>query len=450
MRLSCDSKLYPRCLTLPNLDHGRQVAGGSFGDIYRGFLGGQSVAIKMMRLFQQSDIDVLLKEFAREALIWRQLCHPNVLPFFGLYYCQERLCLVSPWMENGHIRALLKRESYDIDRLLSLILDVALGLEYLHDQKIVHGDLKGDNIFITPSGRACIADFGLSSFISTSLSSIQFTNSSKRNQGGTVPYQAPELFRARSNDLRSDIYAFACVVYEMLTGKPPFSELCTVVAVIAAVLTGERPLRPASCLGAPPLDGLWNLLQDCWQEQPEARPTASHIVKLLMGATIMAKKTQSTPDWDDRSTSRFSRHFVDQRRLPSVSELERMVLGDGLPDTARTRYPLPLLKKQLPRRRTPQSEQIRSLQRVPSAPFSPQLQVKKPKPLSSAVQNQWNQKSLVDAIITTGQYIAQSSALSITRTSGDTTRGIKRAREESEPVEDDVKYDKTRRLKATC
>ncbi|KAF7325327.1 Protein kinase domain-containing protein [Mycena venus] len=121
VRLSCHSKLYPRCLTLPDLDNGRQaVAGGSFGDVYRGFLGGRSVAIKMMRLFQQSDVDVLLKEFAREALIWRQFCHPNVLPFFGLYYCDGRLCLVSPWMENGHIRAFLKRESHSNDYLLSL------------------------------------------------------------------------------------------------------------------------------------------------------------------------------------------------------------------------------------------------------------------------------------------------------------------------------------------
>ncbi|KAF7360494.1 Protein kinase domain-containing protein [Mycena venus] len=305
IRLSCDSKLHPRCLTLPDLENGRQaVAGGSFGDIYRGFLGGRSVAIKMMRLFQQSDIDILLKAFAREALIWRQLCHPNVLPFFGLYYCERRLCLVSPWMEKGHIRAFLKKESYDTDRLLSLTLDVALGLEHLHDQGIVHGDLKGDNIYITPSGRACIADFGLSSII-TSLSSAQFTNSSEQNRGGTVRYQAPELLCGEHNDPRSDIYAFACVVYEMLTGKPPFPELRTDGAVIKTVL------------------------DDCWEEQPAARPTAAHIVKLLMGVAIMAKKTLLSPDWDDKFTSRFRRQFLDQQPLPSVLELERMILGDA-------------------------------------------------------------------------------------------------------------------------
>ncbi|KAF7360477.1 Protein kinase domain-containing protein [Mycena venus] len=308
IRLSCDSKLHPRCLTLPNLDNGGQaVAGGSFGDIYRGFLGGQCVAVKMMRLFQQSDIDALLKEFAREALIWRQLCHPNVLPLFGLYYCHGRLCLVCPWMENGHIRAFSKKESPDTD-----ILDIALGLEHLHDQGIVHGDLKGDNIYITHSGRACIADFGLSSII-TSLSSIQFTNSFERNRGGTVRYQAPELLLGGHNDLRSDIYAFACVVYEVLTGRPPFPEFRTDGAVIQAVLNASRPSWPTSCPETTSLNGLWKLLQNCWQEQPEVRPTAIEIVERLMGHDILAKKKQSTPDWDNRFTARFRRHFLDQR-----------------------------------------------------------------------------------------------------------------------------------------
>ncbi|KAJ7646880.1 kinase-like domain-containing protein [Roridomyces roridus] len=93
------------------------------------------------------------------------------------------------------------------------VLDVALGLAHLHEKSVVHGDLKADNILITPSLRACIADFGLSSII-TSCSSLRFTNSSQK-QGGTIRYQAPELHRGGDNNLRSDIYAFACVVYEV-------------------------------------------------------------------------------------------------------------------------------------------------------------------------------------------------------------------------------------------
>ncbi|KAJ7897798.1 hypothetical protein B0H13DRAFT_1532235, partial [Mycena leptocephala] len=120
IRLSGDSKLYPRCFTLPNLEPekgGTLVAGGGFGDIHTGLFGVQRVAIKVMRVFWDSDIDAVLKTFhvgdwSRSAyltpILSPQPC-PNLLPFLGLYYSHDRLALVSPWMENGHIRASLKK-----------------------------------------------------------------------------------------------------------------------------------------------------------------------------------------------------------------------------------------------------------------------------------------------------------------------------------------------------
>ncbi|KAJ7018999.1 kinase-like domain-containing protein [Mycena alexandri] len=328
IRLSGASKLYPRCFPLTGLDRKALVAGGTFGDVYTGLLRGQSVAIKMMRVFDQSDIDALLKGFGREALIWRQLSHPNLLPFYGLYYFQRRLCLVSPWMDNGHIRAFLKKKMYCTDCLLSLILDVARGLEYLHSKGVVHGDLKGDNIFVTASCRACLADFGFAS-IRTSMASIQFTNSSQHAQGGTARYQAPELHRGGQNDHLTDIYAFACLVYELLTGKAPFPELNNDVAVAMTVIEGGRPSRPSSCSGTSSLDALWNLLQNCWEEKPENRPTASQLVERLKGDDIKAMAAESTSDWDDTFTSKFRRLFLGERAFPTVIEFERVVYGSG-------------------------------------------------------------------------------------------------------------------------
>ncbi|KAJ7113567.1 kinase-like domain-containing protein [Mycena epipterygia] len=328
LRLSRVSGLHPKCFTLTGLQKlGEQVAAGGFGDIWKGAFCGQNVSVKVMRLFEDSDVKAVLKGFGREAVIWRQLCHPNLLPFFGLYYLDKRLCLVSPWMENGNILKFLNKESHDINRL-SLILDVALGLEYLHENHVVHGDLKALNILVTPSHKACIADFGLASI--ADAMTVRFTHSTVSSRGGTGRYLAPELFRGDKAHFGSDVYAFACVCHEILTGKVPFHEFLNDMTVMFHVLDGKRPSQPNSCSGTAALDGLWELLQDCWKEKPDQRPTAVQIVERLKSPLIGATLTQSTTDWDEKFSSKFRRSLEVRPLLPSVTQIERMIFGNGL------------------------------------------------------------------------------------------------------------------------
>ncbi|KAJ6598357.1 kinase-like domain-containing protein [Mycena vulgaris] len=341
LRLSRVSGLHPKCFPLLGLQKvGKQVAAGGFGDIWKGLIRGQSVSVKIMRLFQDADVETVLKEFGREALIWRQLCHPNLLPFFGLYYLESRLCLVSPWMENGNILQFLKNHPVGIERRLSLILDVALGLEYLHGKSVVHGDLKAINVLVTPSRRACITDFGLSSI--ADAMTLRFTHSTASARGGTARYQSPELFRGESkNHFGSDVYAFACVCYEILTGKVPFHELPNDMAVMFMVAEGKRPSRPPSCSGTTALDSLWTLLQECWRGVSETRPTAAQILDRLLGPLIQATTTQSTTDWDEKFSSKFRRSMQPkvQPLLPSVTQIERMIFGDEVADACTDCFP---------------------------------------------------------------------------------------------------------------
>ncbi|KAJ6495966.1 kinase-like domain-containing protein [Mycena vulgaris] len=262
---------------------GDQVAAGSFGDIWKGLVGHQRVSVKIMRLFRDSDVKAALKEFGREILIWRQLSHPNLLPFFGLYYIETRICLVSPWMDNGHLVEFLKNAPSDLNHL-SLILDVSMGLEYLHSRRVVHGDLKGMNILVTPSRRACIADF--------------------------------------------DVYTFAYVCYEILTGMPPFSELTNDTAVGMRVIGGQRPSKPGVASPA----GLWTLLENCWAQISDQRPTMTAILERLVGLSIGAKTTHSEADWDETYSSRFRRSVQQWPLLPSVSEVEHRIFKDELID----------------------------------------------------------------------------------------------------------------------
>ncbi|KAJ7235054.1 kinase-like domain-containing protein [Mycena rebaudengoi] len=328
IRLSRASGLHPRCFPLTELQKvGKQVAAGGFGDIWKGLIRGQHVSVKVMRIFQQEDIEIAMKDFGREALIWRQLSHPNLLPFFGLYYWDERLCLVSPWMENGNVLQFLKRTSASEAERISLMLDISFGLEYLHQNHVVHGDLKAINILVTPSGRACIADFGLSSI--ADVVTLRFTHSTATAKGGTTRWQAPELLRGEHpSHYGSDIYAFACVCYEVLTGKAPFHEVQRDVAIILKVIAGERPSRPSGS-GTDPLlmNSLWTLLQNCWAPNAENRPEAPQIVKRLLGSPIHAEISKPSVDWDESYTSKFRRSLRPMPFLPCIHDIERRLCG---------------------------------------------------------------------------------------------------------------------------
>ncbi|KAJ7865011.1 kinase-like domain-containing protein, partial [Mycena olivaceomarginata] len=131
-RLSRAYGLYPTCFALTGVKLIRQfsITGRGFGDIYKAVLAGQLVSVKRLRMFEYSRVPA--KGFGHEALIWRQLCHPNLVPFLGLCYLEGMLCLVAPWMENGNIVRYLAKKSPNIDHRLSLIVDGALGVEFLH------------------------------------------------------------------------------------------------------------------------------------------------------------------------------------------------------------------------------------------------------------------------------------------------------------------------------
>ncbi|KAJ7902954.1 kinase-like domain-containing protein [Mycena leptocephala] len=275
VELSGASGLHPTCYMSSGLEAGQPiVAGGSFADIYRGRLQSedQSVSVKIMRAVQQSDIRDTLKVFKREALILRQLSHPNILPFLGLYYLENRLCLISPWMENGNLAEFLKTIPTDIVRT-SLILDIASGVEYLHNQHVLHGDLKAANILVTHSHRACIAVSGLSSIaLVMEMSSSELNECSR---GGTLRYQAPELIRGQRDHFGSDIYAFACVCYEVCCLTYQRSALTYYFNRHSAigVVQGLRPARPIVLRqDREVFDHIWELLQECWAQEQDGRP----------------------------------------------------------------------------------------------------------------------------------------------------------------------------------
>ncbi|KAK1231739.1 hypothetical protein PQX77_005148, partial [Marasmius sp. AFHP31] len=300
LRLSKTSGLHPTCLSIQNVTKigDYPVAAGGFGDVWKGTIGdsGEIVCLKVVKVYLKSDLDKLTNEYQREAILWRQTKHPNVLPFLGIYQLEQtqQLCLISPWMEKGNLVQFLKRtKREDVDHYM-LVYDVASGLAYLHKKKIVHGDLKGLNILITDSLRACIADFGLSHVADSQ--GLRITTSTTRPVG-TARWLAPELLLGSGGPSKeSDVYAYACVCYEIFTGLQPFPELANEMAVAFNVAQGKRPSRPEGISELS--DSMWALITLCWDATPSSRPTASHVLEQVEEMNSVAS-TSPASDWSE-------------------------------------------------------------------------------------------------------------------------------------------------------
>ncbi|KAK0487229.1 kinase-like domain-containing protein [Armillaria novae-zelandiae] len=275
--LSKDRNIVPSSLSSQDVtrEGTNPVCGGGFADIWKGRLHDIQVCLKVLRMFEPEEKAV--RDFCQEALVWRQLCHPNVLPFLGVSKTlfAPRHCLISPWMNNGNIMSYLQVHP-DHDRHTSLV-QVAEGMRYLHnlDPPLVHADIRGANILVTDDLRCCLADFGLSLFAGS-----QTLNSSSR---GSIRWLAPEYMDPDLFDglyfTARDIYAYGCTVVEILTGKPPFSDIKYDVSVMHEVTKGKRPPRPP--LKVFPDDELWSLVMACLAALSSCRPSVEHILSIL-------------------------------------------------------------------------------------------------------------------------------------------------------------------------
>ncbi|KAJ7107522.1 kinase-like domain-containing protein, partial [Mycena epipterygia] len=226
------------------------------------------------------------QQFFREALVWQGLRHRFILPLLGIdrESFPSSFCMVSPWLKNGTILKYLRHHGRgDVDRLL---LETAQGLEYLHAQNIVHGDLRGTNILILDDNSACLSDFGLATTISDAESTTAVLTSSA-NQGGSVRWFSPELIEPTAFGCErfmrtpaSDVYAYGCVCLELYTGSPPFSDVNPEVAAMLRVIKGERPPRPAAIS-----EELWQLVTTAWAADSHSRPTIRDIISAFPGSS---------------------------------------------------------------------------------------------------------------------------------------------------------------------
>ncbi|KAK0211771.1 kinase-like domain-containing protein [Armillaria fumosa] len=282
----------PQCLMLRDFTKTEDYpfALGHFGELWRGEIEGMAVAVKQGRIFtSDNNIEKVLRQLRREAIIWRQCDHPNLLPFYSIYRNSESAavttpstyCLVSPFMVNGNLRQYMKNTD-NPDRH-NLALDITRGMEYLHKSSIVHGDLKGDNILISDDCRAVIADFGIS-FV---MGVTSFATSSSSHKGGTVKWQAPEVLKDRQKSFPADVYSMACVYFEVFDGTIPWSDLSEGAVILNVAIRKEHPPCPRLPESTGHAKLWWKIMTKCWTYEPLDRPTVLDIMASLHGAGNM-------------------------------------------------------------------------------------------------------------------------------------------------------------------
>ncbi len=233
--------------TLAHYQITSQLGKGGMGEVYQAKDQklGRDVAIKVLPEEFAKDADRVTR-FQREAKLLASLNHPNIAAIYGLEAFDQTNFLVLELVEGETLADQIKKGPIPIEESLKLALQIAEALEAAHEKGVIHRDLKPANIKVTPDGKVKVLDFGLAKAFAGEQAELNLSNSptlsnAATQQGvilGTAAYMSPEQARGESVDKKADIWAFGCVLFEMLTGRETFDGR-TVSDVLASVIKSE-------------------------------------------------------------------------------------------------------------------------------------------------------------------------------------------------------------------
>jgi len=277
------------------------IGAGGMGEVYRArdTRLGRDVAIKILPQIFSSDADRRAR-FEREARLLAALNHPHIAAIYGVEDGEGIRALVLELVEGDTLAERIANGPLPIREVLPIAQQVADALDAAHEKGIVHRDLKPANIKITPDGIVKVLDFGLAKASGADGSGPDLTVSPTVSIGGTrdgvilgtAAYMSPEQARGKAIDKRTDVWAFGCLVYEMLTGRAAFAG-DTLSDTIAAIL-GREPDWSALPAATPPL--IRRLLLRCLDKDAKRRlrdigDARAEIDDVSSGATTLTPAT---------------------------------------------------------------------------------------------------------------------------------------------------------------
>ncbi|KAG0217908.1 hypothetical protein BGX33_009207 [Mortierella sp. NVP41] len=243
---------------------GNCIGKGAFGSVYRGLHDtGTTVAVKQINL---SDIpSAELANIMMEIDLLKKLNHANIVKYYGFEKTTDYLNIILEFCENGSLRSLCKNFGKLPEHLgATYITQVLDGLIYLHDQGVIHRDIKGANILATKEGVVKLADFGVAT-LSNDVGDMSVA--------GTPYWMAPEIIELSGATTASDIWSVGCTVIELLDGEPPYHDLPPMGALYRIVQDDHPPIP--ECVSAIVRD----FLMQCFQKDCNLRVSAKKLSK---------------------------------------------------------------------------------------------------------------------------------------------------------------------------
>ncbi|GLU08907.1 hypothetical protein SLE2022_257910 [Rubroshorea leprosula] len=283
-------------IDLSKLDIRYVIAHGTYGTVYRGTYDNQDVAVKLLDwgedgMATAAETAALRASFQQEVAVWHKLDHPNVTKFVGASMGTSNLkipskdsadgqnslpsracCVVVEYLPGGTLKQYLiknRRKKLAFKVVIQLALDLSRGLSYLHSKKIVHRDVKTENMLLDSQRTLKIADFG--------VARVEAQNpKDMTGETGTLGYMAPEVLDGKPYNRRCDVYSFGICLWEIYCCDMPYPDLSFADVSSAVVRQNLRPEIPRCCPSS-----LASIMRKCWDANADKRPEMDEVVRML-------------------------------------------------------------------------------------------------------------------------------------------------------------------------
>ncbi|EPQ56313.1 hypothetical protein GLOTRDRAFT_120867 [Gloeophyllum trabeum ATCC 11539] len=300
---------------------GNCIGRGQFGSVYRALNlnTGQMVAVKRIRLegLKEDEISQLMGEVD----LLKSLSHPSIVKYEGMARDADTLSIVLEYAENGSLGQTIKAFGKLNERLVATyVVKILEGLDYLHQNDVVHCDLKAANILTTKNGNVKLSDFGVSL-------NLRAMEREMKDVAGTPNWMAPEVIELKGASPKSDIWSLACTVIELLTGRPPYADIANSMTVMFRIVEDDAPPLPEGCS-----DLLKDFLTQCFHKDPAMRPSA----EMLCEHEWLKKNWIGAKELRPQDSIPFLRRVSADMHKQSSEAVQRYLAGVDIPKPSPT------------------------------------------------------------------------------------------------------------------